>query len=403
MDQQYQLFDVLTPDEFQVLKDDIKERGVLVAVELDENGVIIDGHHRVRAWNELRAEGIELKDYPRIKRTFKDEAHKRNHIRALNIIRRHLNAEQIAKQWADMREDGMTYQAIADVSGVSKQTVQTSVVQNLTTQPAAVTGKDGKQYPPKKKRKPKQPKLPKVTPEAPVKSVYQSPNDVKKEEKKKETAAERKELAEVGNTVVINDRWHIEQGDINTWTTNKQYDFIITDPPYPREYLPLWSVLARHAKEWLKPDGLLIAMSGQSYLNEIYSMLDEHLVYYWTACYLTLHQPTPLRTRQVNTSWKPLLIYGLNDKYSGKTFGDVFKSDQNEKSLHDWEQSESGMKSIIKMICLPGQTILDPFAGAGTTGIAALSHGCLFDGIDIDLENVNISKGRLSEYDKKEI
>jgi len=48
-------------------------------------------------------------------------------------------------------------------------------------------------------------------------------------------------------------------------------------------------------------------------------------------------------------------------------------------------------------MCLPGQSILDPFCGACTTGIAALKHGCFFDGIEMNIENVNISKARLNE------
>jgi site-specific DNA-methyltransferase (adenine-specific) len=98
----------------------------------------------------------------------------------------------------------------------------------------------------------------------------------------------------------------------------------------------------------------------------------------------------------VNTTWKPLLIFE-NEKYSGKIFGDVFKSDGNDKDFHKWGQSISGMCDIISKMCLPGQYILDPFCGAGTTGIAALKHGCLFDGIDKEGENVNISKARLSD------
>lgn len=206
----------------------------------------------------------------------------------------------------------------------------------------------------------------------------------------------RKAIAEVGASIPTSDKWHIYQGDIETWQAPRQYDFLITDPPYPKEFLRLYEVLAIRANEWLKDGGLLIAMCGQSYLDEIYSMMSKHLKYYWTASYLTPGQPTPLRQINVNTTWKPLLIYSKG-KYTGKIFGDVFKSDGNNKDFHKWGQSESGMYDLISKICLPGQYILDPFCGAGTTGIAALRHGCLFDGLDLLEENVNISKGRLND------
>lgn len=206
----------------------------------------------------------------------------------------------------------------------------------------------------------------------------------------------REDMAEVGKDIQNTECWNVWRGDISTWQTSRQYDFIITDPPYPKEFLPLWEVLGRRANEWLKEGGLLIAMSGQSYLDNIFSILGQYLEYYWTAAYLTPGQPTPLRQVNVNSTWKPLLIYSKG-KYSGKIFGDVFVSKGNDKVNHKWGQSESGMFDIISKICLPGQSILDPFCGAGTTGVAALRHGCLFDGLELEEENVNISKARLND------
>ena len=207
----------------------------------------------------------------------------------------------------------------------------------------------------------------------------------------------RAEMAISGASVPASDRWNVWQADIETWKAPRQYDFIITDPPYPKEYLHLYEVLAYRASEWLKEGGLLIAMCGQSYLDEIYAMMGKHLEYYWTSCYLTLHQPTPLRTRNVNTTWKPLLVYAKG-RYSGKIFGDVYQSPQPAKDNHTWEQSIDGMYQIVKQVCLPGQYVLDPFCGSGTTGLAVLKHGCLFDGIDKDVQSVNISKARLNDY-----
>jgi site-specific DNA-methyltransferase (adenine-specific) len=231
-------------------------------------------------------------------------------------------------------------------------------------------------------------------------SINKAYEETKKVERKAELLEERKKIAESSANVSGGELWNIEQGNIETWNTKKTYDFIITDPPYPKEFLPLYETLAIRATEWLKPGGLLIAMCGQSYLDQIHKMLSKHLDYYWTACYLTPGQPTPLRQVNVNTTWKPLLIYKKkNEKYTGKIFGDVFKSDGNDKEFHKWGQSISGMYDVISKICIPGQSVLDPFCGAGTTGIAAIKHKCFFDGIDIEEENVKISKRRI--YDSQ--
>jgi hypothetical protein len=90
----YQLFPDLADDDYAALKRDIAERGVMVAVEYDDLGEILDGHHRVRAWTELVYEGVELEPYPRVVREGMTEAQKRAHVRRLNILRRHLTQEQ---------------------------------------------------------------------------------------------------------------------------------------------------------------------------------------------------------------------------------------------------------------------------------------------------------------------
>jgi len=229
-----------------------------------------------------------------------------------------------------------------------------------------------------------------------VKAGVMSLHDAEKKVKEKKRTEERQFMADTIIAIEPDSRWRIFHDKMEEWQADKQYDFIITDPPYPKEFLPYYGLLAMRAKEWLKPGGLLIAMAGQSYLDEIYKMMSAYLEYYWTAAYLTPGQPTPLRQRNVNTTWKPLLIYS-NGTYTGKIFGDVFKSDGNDKDFHKWGQSISGMYSIISGICLAGQSILDPFCGAGTTGIAALQHGCLFDGVEIDEANCNIAKSRLHD------
>jgi ParB-like nuclease domain len=65
----WQLLLALTPDEFAALKADVAARGVLVPIERDATGAILDGHHRVQALAELRAEGHALADAPTIIRS----------------------------------------------------------------------------------------------------------------------------------------------------------------------------------------------------------------------------------------------------------------------------------------------------------------------------------------------
>ena len=44
-------------------------------------------------------------------------------------------------------------------------------------------------------------------------------------------------------------------------------DAIITDPPYPKEFAEVWPMLAKFAAEALKPEGILVALSGSGTLD----------------------------------------------------------------------------------------------------------------------------------------
>lgn len=52
---------------------------------------------------------------------------------------------------------------------------------------------------------------------------------------------------------------------------------------------------------------------------------------------------------------------------------------------------------LVSQSAEPGDLVFDPFMGAGSTGVAALGHGCDFLGNDLKKEAVEISRMRLAE------
>ena len=113
-------------------------------------------------------------------------------------------------------------------------------------------------------------------------------------------------------------------------------------------------------------------MSGQCYLPEVMSRLTaDDLNWQWELALLCKGQATRIFPRNVTPMWKPVLWY-VKGKYQGDCVVDVITSDQNDKRFHQWGQSESGMAALVERFSLPGQTILDPFLGGGTTGVVAL-------------------------------
>ena len=195
------------------------------------------------------------------------------------------------------------------------------------------------------------------------------------------------------------ERYQLLHGDFTTIAVaNNSLDWIITDPPYPKEFLPLYPKLAAFAEAKLKDGGSLLCMVGQSYLPQIYTTLGESLTYRWTLPYMTPGSACAIWQAQIGSHWKPVLWYskGKPAKRLSLT-DDVCTSIKSDKAHHDWGQSESGMQSLIGRFVSPGDKVCDPFMGAGTTGVIALRLDCYFLGIDVDDEAVSISKGRLHD------
>lgn len=231
-----------------------------------------------------------------------------------------------------------------------------------------------------------------------VKAIQRKEKEKQREQDKRER---RKNIdKEVPN---ISDRFELYCCDISDTLKHVEagsVDWVVTDPPYPEEFVPLFGVLGKMAAKVLKPGGGLLCMSGQIHLPEVMSLLAKsELSYQWTLAYLTPGgQAVQIHPRKVNTFWKPIFWF-TKGTYKGNWIGDVTKSDvnANEKMHHHWGQSESGMYDLMKRFVKPGDVVLDPFLGGGTTGVVALELGCKFIGIDTDDKAVKRSERRLNE------
>ena len=54
------------------------------------------------------------------------------------------------------------------------------------------------------------------------------------------------------------------------------------------------------------------------------------------------------------------------------------------------------MEWLVTLITPPGGTILDPFTGSSSTGVAAIKNGWHFIGIDQSAEYIELSNSRLN-------
>ena len=62
--------------------------------------------------------------------------------------------------------------------------------------------------------------------------------------------------------------------------------------------------------------------------------------------------------------------------------------------VHTTQKPESLMSEIVSLFTEPGETVLDPFAGSGTTGVAALRYGRSFVGLERSAEYADVARGR---------
>ncbi len=198
--------------------------------------------------------------------------------------------------------------------------------------------------------------------------------------------------------------WAVWRADIRTWHAPRRYDFIITDPPYDARYLHLYDALFARAPEWLEPHGLLVLMCGSAHLPEILRRAEGRLDYFWLAAYRMGGPPAPALGRLVFGRIKPILMF-VRDRaafrewmfWTRRAIVDEFVSPGSDKRHHRWQQSLGGMLDIVTKLCRPGDWVLDPFCGSGTTGVAALLRGCCFHGIDRDPAAVETARRRLAE------
>jgi 16S rRNA G966 N2-methylase RsmD len=231
------------------------------------------------------------------------------------------------------------------------------------------------------------------TGEVSINQVYQ---DIKKEEKQQIKTDERDRLAEIGKNKKIEIDFRLgDFEEVFADLPDGSIDCIITDPPYPYEFIEVWTKLSRFAKRVLKPNGYCIAYSGQMYLPDVIKRMNEHLDYYWTFAVYHEGQTQIVNGINLMCRWKPVLIFQNGKKKIENTFQDYFISEQREKNGHDWQQSKSGVGYLIEMFTKEGDTIFEPFAGSGTTIIAARDKNRNILSAEIDEKTYNIAKALL--------
>jgi site-specific DNA-methyltransferase (adenine-specific) len=99
--------------------------------------------------------------------------------------------------------------------------------------------------------------------------------------------------------------------------------------------------------------------------------------------------------------WQPILVYG-KDPFLSQGLGrraDTFMQRNNQVAnvAHPCPKPDNVMRWIIERTSIYGETVLDPFLGSGTTGVACMQLNRNFIGCEIDPKYFAIAEKRIAQ------
>jgi len=402
----YQVLGWMPADEYAALLRSIQSQGqVQVPIIKDANGNTLDGHHR-----ELAHKQLKIKEVMKVQTIgIMSEGEKRHYALSVNLVRRQISRKQRRELIAEelRRTPDLSNSAIAEVCGTTKKTVKSVrddlVAKGEIPQFERLRRKNGGHYPvttivttDKRSADRAQKALKELADDAPTQTLTLENATWLLRDKR------RKEIAARPLPTIVSDDVIIEHTDLRKQTIKDgSVDLLLTDPPYGKDSLPLWSDLAVKAKSCLKPGGLLVAYSGVSTLPEVFRRLSDHLEYVWTLSIVLAKGRTFIRKIQGRCRWRPVLLFCNGTYNPTRSFVDSSFGICKEKELHEWQQGISEARRLIDKFSEPRDLVYDPFGGSFTNALAAFERGRRFIGCDIEEQNVRLGKHRLADAIKE--
>jgi len=170
-------------------------------------------------------------------------------------------------------------------------------------------------------------------------------------------------------------------------------DLVFTDPVYDR--IDDYRYLAQVAARVLKPGGNCIAQVGHYYLLDAANAMAEHLDYVWTQAEVYSYCTARHWQRRIMIGWKPWLWFSKGNRGGGWLF-DRYNGGGRDKRYHGWGDNIDFYCNCVSRLTNPGDLVLDPFLGGGTTALACKQTGRDCIGYEIDPATADIARERVA-------
>ena len=209
---------------------------------------------------------------------------------------------------------------------------------------------------------------------------------------------------------------------------DKSIDLIVTDPPYKLTARGSSGTMGGYWKGTKAKKGIVFKYNDiefKSYLPELYRILKDNAILYIMTNNKNLKELL-IAGEEAGFKFIKNIIWEKGNKICGKYYmgcyeyialfrkgkdkpinnngtPDILKipikklKDVDNKNLHDTEKPVELMKILIENSSNPGEIVLDPFMGIGSTGVACKELGRDFIGIEIDKKYYDIAKERIGE------
>ena len=205
--------------------------------------------------------------------------------------------------------------------------------------------------------------------------------------------------------MVADERWQVITGDcleVMPTLDAGSVDAVITDPPYGIQYdghrsvKNNWTGFANddggvNLRPILSMSCLVIAFGASNYPEQLphrgrWICWDKRVTERADSML-----GSPFELAWINMDRGYYRIYRIQH-------GGVINADgPNIKRVHPTQKPVALMRRIINDYTEPGDLILDPFCGSGTTGVACVQTGRRFIGIEIDPGYADIARARIAK------